>query len=172
MFVLQVITEFCCNKMHKEADMAIVVILRWGVSCRRGCFEITWRVMYTEFTEFNYIVQNFLCSHGKDGVVYAADGQSINMEYIYEFFNNRCKDQTSNFLSNVLSFPGIAQTWWESQSSSLCKPAEGIAPTMVWRRRVVSPASNAEGPKLPTYYPYRVRCFHLWKFRSLFLLLV
>ena len=28
-------------------------------------------------------------SHGKDGVVYAADGQSINMEYIYEFFNNR-----------------------------------------------------------------------------------
>ena len=28
MFVLQVITEFCCNKMHKEADMAIVVILR------------------------------------------------------------------------------------------------------------------------------------------------
>jgi len=51
----KVITEFCCNKMHKEADMAIVVIL----------------------------------SHGKDGVVYAADGQSINMEYIYEFFNNR-----------------------------------------------------------------------------------
>ena len=29
------------------------------------------------------------CSHGKEGVVYAADGQSINMEYIYEFFNNR-----------------------------------------------------------------------------------
>jgi len=53
----KVITEFCCNKMHKEADMAIVVIL----------------------------------SHGKDGVVYASDGQSINMEYIYEFFNNRCK---------------------------------------------------------------------------------
>jgi len=49
------ITEFCCNKMHQEADMAVVVIL----------------------------------SHGKDGVVYAADGQSINMEYIYEFFNNR-----------------------------------------------------------------------------------
>jgi len=51
----KVITEFCCNKMHKEADMAVVVIL----------------------------------SHGKDGVVYASDGQSINMEYIYEFFNNR-----------------------------------------------------------------------------------
>jgi len=51
----KVITEFCCNKMHEEADMAVVVIL----------------------------------SHGKDGVVYAADGQSINMEYIYEFFNNR-----------------------------------------------------------------------------------
>jgi len=49
------ITEFCCNKMHAEADMAIVVIL----------------------------------SHGKDGFVYSADGQSINMEYIYEFFNNR-----------------------------------------------------------------------------------
>jgi len=49
------ITEFCCNKMHQEGDMAVVVIL----------------------------------SHGKDGVVYAADGQSINMEYIYEFFNNR-----------------------------------------------------------------------------------
>merc|ERR1719422_1431901 len=49
------ITEFCCNKMHQEADMTVVVIL----------------------------------SHGKDGVVYAADGQSINMEYIYEFFNNR-----------------------------------------------------------------------------------
>ena len=28
----QVITEFCCNKMHKEADMAIVVILRWGLT--------------------------------------------------------------------------------------------------------------------------------------------
>ena len=27
----QVITEFCCNKMHKEADMAIVVILRCGI---------------------------------------------------------------------------------------------------------------------------------------------
>jgi len=51
----KVITEFCCNKMHTEADMTVVVIL----------------------------------SHGKDGVVYAADGQSINMEYIYEFFNNR-----------------------------------------------------------------------------------
>jgi len=51
----KVITEFCCNKMHEEADMTIVVIL----------------------------------SHGKDGVVYASDGQSINMEYIYEFFNNR-----------------------------------------------------------------------------------
>ena len=49
------ITEFCCNKMNAEADMAIVVIL----------------------------------SHGKDGFVYSADGQSINMEYIYEFFNNR-----------------------------------------------------------------------------------
>ena len=49
------ITEFCCNKLHAEADMAIVVIL----------------------------------SHGQDGVIYAADGQSINMEYIYEFFNNR-----------------------------------------------------------------------------------
>lgn len=51
----KVITEFCCNKLHKEADMTVVAIL----------------------------------SHGKDGVVYAADGQSINMEYIYEFFNNR-----------------------------------------------------------------------------------
>merc|ERR1719234_1280585 len=51
----KVITEFCCNKMHKEADMTVVVIL----------------------------------SHGQDGVVYASDGQSINMEYIYEFFNNR-----------------------------------------------------------------------------------
>merc|ERR1719422_945208 len=51
----KVITEFCCNKMHQEADMTVVVIL----------------------------------SHGKDGVVYASDGQSINMEYIYEFFNNR-----------------------------------------------------------------------------------
>jgi len=51
----KVITEFCCNKLHKEADMTVVVIN----------------------------------SHGKDGVVYAADGQSINMEYIYEFFNNR-----------------------------------------------------------------------------------
>lgn len=49
------ITEFCCSKLHQEADMAVIVIL----------------------------------SHGKDGVVYAADGQSINMEYIYEFFNNR-----------------------------------------------------------------------------------
>ena len=49
------VTEFCCNKLHAEADMAIVVIL----------------------------------SHGHDGVVYASDGQSINMEYIYEFFNNR-----------------------------------------------------------------------------------
>ena len=49
------ITEFCCNKLHAEADMTIVVIL----------------------------------SHGQDGVVYASDGQSINMEYIYEFFNNR-----------------------------------------------------------------------------------
>ena len=49
------ITDFCCNKMNAEADMAIVVIL----------------------------------SHGKDGFVYSADGQSINMEYIYEFFNNR-----------------------------------------------------------------------------------
>ena len=28
MMFVQVITEFCCNKMHKEADMAIVVILR------------------------------------------------------------------------------------------------------------------------------------------------
>jgi len=27
----KVITEFCCNKMHKEADMAIVVILRCGI---------------------------------------------------------------------------------------------------------------------------------------------
>jgi len=51
----EVITEFCSDKRHKEADMTVVVIL----------------------------------SHGKDGVVYAADGQSINMEYIYEFFNNR-----------------------------------------------------------------------------------
>jgi len=51
----KVITEFCCNKSHKEGDMTIVAIL----------------------------------SHGKDGVIYAADGQSINMEYIYEFFNNR-----------------------------------------------------------------------------------
>jgi hypothetical protein len=51
----KVVTEFCCNKLHTEADMTVVVIL----------------------------------SHGKDGVVYAADGQSINMEYIYEFFNNR-----------------------------------------------------------------------------------
>jgi len=30
-----------------------------------------------------------ILSHGKDGVVYSADGQSINMEYIYEFFNNK-----------------------------------------------------------------------------------
>lgn len=30
-----------------------------------------------------------ILSHGKDGLVYAADGQSIDMEYIYEFFNNR-----------------------------------------------------------------------------------
>ena len=38
------------------------------------------------------IIWNLSCfSHGKDGVVYASDGQSINMEYIYEFFNNRCK---------------------------------------------------------------------------------
>jgi len=51
----KVITEFCSNKMHQEADMAVLVIL----------------------------------SHGKDGVVYASDGQSIDMEYIYEFFNNR-----------------------------------------------------------------------------------
>jgi len=51
----KVITEFSSNKMHQDADMAVVVIL----------------------------------SHGKDGVVYAADGQSINMEFIYEFFNNR-----------------------------------------------------------------------------------
>ena len=49
------VTDFCCNKLHAEADMAVVVIL----------------------------------SHGHDGVVYASDGQSINMEYIYEFFNNR-----------------------------------------------------------------------------------
>ena len=55
MMFVQVITEFCCNKMHKEADMAIVVILRWGVSCRRGYFESTWQLLYTEFSE--YIVQ-------------------------------------------------------------------------------------------------------------------
>eukprot|EP00088_Acartia_fossae_P053910 TRINITY_DN6158_c0_g1_i2.p1 TRINITY_DN6158_c0_g1~~TRINITY_DN6158_c0_g1_i2.p1 ORF type:complete len:437 (-),score=95.93 TRINITY_DN6158_c0_g1_i2:1072-2382(-) len=30
-----------------------------------------------------------ILSHGKDGIVYAADGQSIDMEYIYEFFNNK-----------------------------------------------------------------------------------
>eukprot|EP00092_Neocalanus_flemingeri_P020369 GFUD01022067.1.p1 GENE.GFUD01022067.1~~GFUD01022067.1.p1 ORF type:complete len:449 (-),score=114.34 GFUD01022067.1:342-1688(-) len=30
-----------------------------------------------------------ILSHGSDGVVYAADGQAVNMEYIYEFFNNR-----------------------------------------------------------------------------------
>jgi len=30
-----------------------------------------------------------ILSHGRDGQVYAADGQSIDMEYIYEFFNNR-----------------------------------------------------------------------------------
>ena len=30
-----------------------------------------------------------ILGHGKDGVVYAADGQSISMEYIYEFFNNK-----------------------------------------------------------------------------------
>ena len=30
-----------------------------------------------------------ILSHGKDGIVYAADGQSIDMEYIYEYFNNK-----------------------------------------------------------------------------------
>jgi len=30
-----------------------------------------------------------ILSHGSDGVVYTSDGRSINMEYIYEFFNNR-----------------------------------------------------------------------------------
>jgi len=30
-----------------------------------------------------------ILSHGKDGVVYAADGMSIDMEFIYEYFNNR-----------------------------------------------------------------------------------
>jgi len=55
----KVITEFCKNKMHYEANMAIVAIL----------------------------------SHGKDGIVYAADGMSIDMEYIYEYFNNKnCPD--------------------------------------------------------------------------------
>merc|ERR1719309_234696 len=29
-----------------------------------------------------------ILSHGKDGIVYAADGMSIDMEYIYEYFNN------------------------------------------------------------------------------------
>ena len=28
-------------------------------------------------------------------MVYASDGQSINMEYIYEFFNNRCRNETN-----------------------------------------------------------------------------
>lgn len=31
----QVITEFCCNKMHKEADMTVVVILRCSIET--GC---------------------------------------------------------------------------------------------------------------------------------------
>jgi len=30
-----------------------------------------------------------ILSHGKDGHVYAADGVSIDMEYIYEYFNNK-----------------------------------------------------------------------------------
>ncbi|XP_023324909.1 caspase-14 [Eurytemora carolleeae] len=30
-----------------------------------------------------------ILSHGKDGIVYAADGQSIDMEGIYELFNNK-----------------------------------------------------------------------------------
>ena len=30
-----------------------------------------------------------ILSHGKDGIVYAADGMSIDMEFIYEYFNNR-----------------------------------------------------------------------------------
>jgi len=57
-----------------------------------------------QLAEFYRVITEFCCnkthadtdmaivailSHGKDGVVYAADGQSINMEYIYEFFNNR-----------------------------------------------------------------------------------
>jgi len=52
---------------------------------------------YKELSEFanwklhaeaNMAVVGIL-SHGKDGIVYAADGQSIDMEYIYEYFNNK-----------------------------------------------------------------------------------
>ena len=31
----------------------------------------------------------FIFWHGKGGVVHAADSQSINIDYIYEYFNNR-----------------------------------------------------------------------------------
>ena len=44
--------------------------------------------MLSVYFQANMAVVGIL-SHGKDGIVYAADGQSIDMEYIYEYFNNK-----------------------------------------------------------------------------------
>ena len=44
--------------------------------------------MLNVYFQANMAVVGIL-SHGKDGIVYAADGQSIDMEYIYEYFNNK-----------------------------------------------------------------------------------
>jgi len=61
------------------------------------CKDLSQANFYKELSEFassklhkeaNMAVVGIL-SHGKDGIVYAADGQSIDMEYIYEYFNNK-----------------------------------------------------------------------------------
>lgn len=68
--------------------------LQFTVSVQK---DLSIRQFYKAITEFCNNKMHEECdmavvailSHGKDGVVYSADGQSINMEYIYEFFNNK-----------------------------------------------------------------------------------
>ena len=71
--------------------IAIVQGSKTGFSCTNSCSFALQAVLHSVVI-VTVIIWNLSCfSHGKDGVVYASDGQSINMEYIYEFFNNRCK---------------------------------------------------------------------------------
>ena len=77
--------------------MTVVVILRSNQMLLRSKYNIKLlgELQHDICESYSCVIVVFMIpfffSHGKDGVVYASDGQSINMEYIYEFFNNRCK---------------------------------------------------------------------------------